>query len=505
MSKIHSVVFDTNLRLWWEPQENHPTGTIYTVWQDGHSVATTSKTHFSVGALTPETAYTFRLTAHIGGQEEFIGECNVMTAPQKHRIDVTKAPYFAVGDGKTVNTKALQKALDDCREDEAVYLPSGVFLSGSLRMHSDSELYVEKGATLQGTAEPDDYLPKIPSRFEGIHRECYAGLINIGHLDPGSGPNCRNVVIRGGGTVYGGGRLLAERVIEKERIRLADYIASLGDKVKECENNNTIPGRARPRLINMSNAENVVLADLCVGYGACWNIHMIYSRDILTCGCTFRSEQVWNGDGWDPDSSESCTIFDCDFYTGDDAVAIKSGKNPEGNVVARPAKHIRVFDCRSMAGHGITVGSEMSGGVEDVFIWDCDMMRSTFGIEIKGTRKRGGYVRNIRVRNCSMPRVMMHSVRYNDDGEGAPTVPVFEDCVFENIYLTGCAKKADETVFCNALELLGFDQPGHEIRRVIFRDLTVEGDLDAPACIALALCQGLTLENIVTKPRQAHQ
>lgn len=489
---LKTVAFDTSARVFWEPDGATPVGAVYTVYRDGETVGETALTHLTLSDLSPATSYDIRVTAE--GRE--VGSCTLVTTPRKRRINVAEAPYFAVGDGKTLNTAALQRALDDCGEGEAVYLPEGVYLSGSLRMHGGSELYVDRGAVLQGTEEPDDYLPKIPSRFEGIHRECYAALINIGHLDAEGGPNCRGVVIRGGGTIFGGGRALAESVIERERVRLADYIASLGDKVRECENDNTIPGRARPRLINMSNAEDVVIADLCVGYGPCWNLHMIYSRNIITCGCTFRSERVWNGDGWDPDSSEDCTLFDCDFYTGDDAVAIKSGKNPEGNVVNRPSRGIRVFDCRSHAGHGITLGSEMSGGVEDVFIWDCDMSASNFGIEIKGTRKRGGYVRRVRVRNCTIPRIMMHSVRYNDDGEGAPTIPVFEDCLFEDVCLTGRALKGGEIVPCNVLDLYGFEESGHEIRNVTLRNVTLKGSLDSPAQISLALCEGVTIENL---------
>ena len=119
---------------------------------------------------------------------------------------------------------------------------------------------------------------------------------------------------------------------------------------------------------------------------------MIYSDNIVTNDCTFISEGVHNGDGWDPDSSTNCTIFACTFFTGDDSVAIKSGKNPEGNIINKPCKHIRVFDCVTKYGHGICMGSEMSGGIEDVKIWDCDLENSVYGIEIKGTKKRGGYV-----------------------------------------------------------------------------------------------------------------
>ena len=492
---LRTVIFDTKIRIWWEP-----TQAPYIVYRDGERMGETELTHMTVTGLAPATSYTFRV---LDGKGCEVGAIAAVTASEKRRINVTEAPYFAVGDGKTLNTAALQHALDDCGEGEAVYLPAGVFMTGSLRMHEGTELYVDEGAVLQGTDDPDDYMPKIPSRFEGLHMECYAALINIGHIDSQGGPNCRGVVIRGGGSIFGGGRALADRVIERERVLMADYIASLGDKVKECENDRTIPGRKRPRLINMSNAANVVIADVSVGHGACWNVHMIYSENIVTCGCTFHSENVWNGDGWDPDSSEKCTIFDCDFYTGDDSIAIKSGKNPEGNIVNRPSRGIRVFDCRCHVGHGITVGSEMSGGVEDVFIWDCDLFGSNFGMEIKGTKKRGGYVRNIHVKNCRMPRIMMHSVRYNDDGEGSPTAPVFEDCLFEEVCLTGRAHMKNGTIEeCNVLDLYGFEEAGHEIKNVTLRNVTVESSLDSPAQMAFALCEGLNIEGLRAKARE---
>ena len=492
---LQSVIFDTTVRLWWEP-----TVAEYTVYLNGGEAQKVVKTHTMLTDLTPDTDYEVRVVDGTGAE---VGSLSLRTAAQKRRIDVTKAPYFAVGDGKTVNTAALQRALDDCGEGEAVYLPEGVFMTGSLRMHGGTELYVDTGAVLQGTDDPDDYMPKIPSRFEGLHMECYAALINIGHINSHGGPNCGNVVLRGGGSIFGGGRPLADRVIERERVLMADYIASLGDKVKECENDRTIPGRKRPRLINVSNGENVVIADLSVGYGACWNVHMIYSQNVVTCGCTFHSENVWNGDGWDPDSSENCAIFDCDFYTGDDSVAIKSGKNPEGNIVARPSRGIRVFDCRCKRGHGITVGSEMSGGVEDVFVWDCELSGSNFGMEIKGTKKRGGYVRNIRVKNCRMPRIMMHSVRYNDDGEGSPTAPIFEDCLFEDVCLTGRAHMNNgDVVDCNVLDLHGFEEEGREIKNVTLRNVTLESSLDSPARMAFALCEGLNVEGLRAKARE---
>jgi len=204
------------------------------------------------------------------------------------------------------------------------------------------------------------------------------------------------------------------------------------------------------------------------------------------------SEGVWNGDGWDPDSSTNCTLFASVFHTGDDAVAIKSGKNPEGNVVGRPSKHIRVFDCVSHFGHGICIGSEMSGGIEDVGIWDCNLADSSSGIEIKATKKRGGYVRDIWVRDCSSPRVMVHSVRYNDDGVPAPQPPILENFRFERLRLTGRAldQEWSEVV---PIELVGFDVPGHELREAVFKDCVITGGLPT---VHMEYCKDVTLERL---------
>ena len=100
----------------------------------------------------------------------------------------------------------------------------------------------------------------------------------------------------------------------------------------------------------MSNCQNVELAGVTLRDGACWNIHMIYCDHVVTHDCTFYSHGIWNGDGWDPDSSSDCVIFGCLFNTGDDSVSIKSGKNPQGNEVNIPTKGVRegrrIFDLK---------------------------------------------------------------------------------------------------------------------------------------------------------------
>ncbi len=508
------IINSESIILYWEKPMEVDGGVNYEVTVDGKVVGTTQKTHYTVTGLCADTEYelciTLKETCSIQGSEEedvdsisevFMHLLKLRTGKEKRRLNVTQAPYFAVGDGQKMNTKALQQAFDDCGPEEAVYLPEGIYMTGALRMHSNMELYLAEGAVLQGTDVVTDYLPKIKSRFEGTENESYSSLLNLGEMDRDGDYNCHNVVIRGKGTIASGGRTLAERVIALETERLKDYLEEIGDKINECEKKETIPGRVRPRLINMSNCQNITISGVTLKNGASWNVHMIYSDHIVTNNCTFYSENVWNGDGWDPDSSTNCTLFDCTFFTGDDAVAIKSGKNPEGNIVNRPTEHIKIFDCECAFGHGIAIGSEMSGGINDVKIWDCDMSKSMFGIEIKGTKKRGGYVRNVQVNDCKIPRILFHSVGYNDDGISASVPPVFENCSFENIQILGryYDNHKKEWGDCDVIELCGFDEPGHELRNIAFKDITLGTERsNRNYTISMGLCEDISFKRIRT-------
>lgn len=209
---------DTAITLFWDKPAAAGAVETYTILRNDTVADTTTKTHFTLEHLLPETEYTLFVQWRGGG----IGELTVRTTPTKHWLDVAAAPYNAVGDGKTMNTAALQKAIDDCTENECVFFPAGVYLTGALRLHSNMELYLEEGAVLQGTADPEDYLPRIPSRFEGTEMECYSSLLNLGTLDHAAGPNCENVILRGKGTIASGGKLLASRIIESERERLKE-------------------------------------------------------------------------------------------------------------------------------------------------------------------------------------------------------------------------------------------------------------------------------------------
>lgn len=454
---LHTIIFDDEIKLWWEYRSEKTKGRFYRVFVNGELYAQTEKTHCSLKNLTPATTYLLQVDLVNEQGERILDFASVeaTTYALKRRIDVTKAPYNAVGDGKTVNTKALQNALDDCRENECVYLPAGTYLTGALDIKSNTELLLDEKAILQGTTCEKDYLPKRLSRFEGHEMECYGSLLNVGHLNRAAGYTTKNVVIRGG-KIYGGGDELRRNIIAVEAERVLSAMHFEEDETPPVLYSRIIPGRTRGRLININNAQNVVIANTEVGNSPAWNIHIVYSDRVSTCGCKIFSQGVSNGDGWDPDSSSNCILFDTYFNTGDDCVAIKSGRNPEGNIVNIPCEHIRVFDCFSKGGHGIAIGSEMSGGVNDVKIWDCNVEESFAGLHFKSTRERGGYIKNVSVYNTKTAKIHLDTqMNCNNDGAANLTPPVLENFLFENVTISGielynCGRidKADAVKAC---------------------------------------------------------
>lgn len=498
LSIIYSLAFEDEITLYWDFQKDLNAG-LYKTFINDKLAFTSGKTHAEIVNLSPDTEYSIRVEM-FDKNGKFLrkfGEKTIKTTASRKRIDVTQAPYNAVADGVTLNTKAIQQAINDCKDGESVYFPKGTYLTGALDLHSNMELYIEKGATLKGTVNVEDYLPKRESRFEGHHLESYSSLINMGQLDYKSGFNCFNVVIRGGGIIDGGGKELCDNIISVEKEKMADYLNGIGEKLEKCDNMNVIPARTRGRLINISNSQNVIVANVGIYNSPSWNLHPIYSDNIVVYGCEFFSEGIWNGDGFDPDSSTNCTIFSCDFSTGDNCIAIKSGKNPDGNIVNRPTKNIKIFDCKTtVMGGGCAIGSEMSGGVEDVYVWDCDFVKSNIGLTVKASKDRGSYVRNLYINNCIASNFLVRSkYNCNGDGEPAPTVPYFENFYLDNVTLTGWNTRKNAP--CTAILLSGFENEGHALKNVVLNDITLLPRPDGNnQSIQIYCAEGVTIKNL---------
>lgn len=496
---MKEIVTFSDIILYWDIKERRSKDTQYYTYLDGELANESNKTHVTLRNISSKTA---EVEIYTDGEKRELFYKKSFTMPQKPRfIDVTAEPYYAIGDGKTVNTAAIQKAIDDCKENETVYIPKGKYLTGALTLHNNMALYVSEDAVLQGTDDPADYSPKIWSRYEGIEMQCFKSLLNIGSIENRDEISCENITIHGGGKIFGGGRPLAENVVKLEKKRLKDYFASLNEESLYSVNEKILAGRSRPKLVNVSCAKNVLMDNIHFGNGACWNIHMIYSDSVVTCNCSIKSTDVWNGDGWDPDSSANCVIFNCDFCTGDDCVAIKSGKNPEGNIIAKPSSNIRVFDCRSSDGHGISIGSEISGGISEIYIWDCILNKSQIGCNIKATKKRGGYIKNVHISNCSFASLNMGLVPYNDDGVPASTPPVFSNIYFEDITFGGevLGYEDKNPRKASAITIVGFDDE-HKISNVSFKNIVIDnGHTSEQQNFGLQRINNLSISNLTVK------
>ncbi|MGB8194143.1 MAG: glycoside hydrolase family 28 protein [Chitinophagaceae bacterium] len=415
---------------------------LYELSLNGKALASTGKTNYTVSGLLPVTSYTveLKIRGNKNKSKKAANSLRFKTASTGKIYNITD--YGAKDDTAIKNTVAIQAAIDACTDGGTVYIPKGVFISGALFLKSNMTLYIEKGGVLKGSVAVEDYLPMILNRFEGWELKTYASLLNAGTLNRDGSYNVKNLRITGGGTISGGGRRLGDAMIKANGMR------------------------SRGRLICLLNCQNVSISGLTVTEPPSWTIHYIYSNNITCHNLTIITKGIRNGDGIDPDSSTDCYIFNCTFDTGDDCIAIKSGKNPEGFFVAKPTRNVRITNCDFIRGHGISIGSEMSGGVSDVLVQDCKAGALLHGMQIKGTKDRGGYVKNVTVTDCQLLQITIFSaVNYNNDGDPAPQIPTFENFVFKNIDLSGASSKEP------AININGFKDPAHHLRDVSFTNI----------------------------------
>ncbi|WP_261807719.1 glycosyl hydrolase family 28 protein [Paenibacillus sp. N3.4] len=449
---------DSSVLLLWDKPANIysiPNFDKYVVYKDGVQVGETTQMGYSVSGLTPSTSYSFTLKTRdtSGNLSDASAALTIRTKVSGQTINVEN--YGAVGDGSTVNTAVIQKAIDECPAGCTVYIPPNkTFMSGALFLKSNMTMKID--GTLKGTTNLKDY-PVIPTRFEGFELNGYASLLTLGQRDAKGPYNISNVVISGSGTIDGNG-------------------LDLGNAQKAALGN-----RARGRAIMMMNAQNVYVKDLTVSYGPAWTTHFIYSDHVTFDNVKLISKnlsyRIANGDGIDPDSSTHANIFNCYFHTGDDSVAIKSGKNLEGYNLGIPTEYIRVTDnVVDGSNGGYVIGSEMSGSVRHVLIQNNTVSSISWeGIDIKSSAGRGGIVEDVTFKDMTISKTRLAvrlSANYsvNNDGAPAPVLPILRDIHYENI-VTGPGTNG------SALEITGLD--GSNVRNITMKNLNLKGTAGA--------------------------
>lgn len=288
--------------------------------------------------------------------------------------------FGAVRDGSRLTTEAIQAAIDAAAAAGGgrVVIPAGKYLSGSIRLRSNIELYLDAGATLVGATDVKAF-PLIQSRWEGPRvPPIHEALI--------SGEDLENVTIRGRGTIDGNGAFWWD-LVKKEQA--------------------TEMGYRRPRLIRLVNCRNVLIEGLRLINSPAWTVNPTACENVVISRLTIQNPpDSPNTDGINPDSCSNVRISDCTVDVGDDCVTIKSGKEDDGRRELRPCENIVITNCTMLHGHGgVVIGSEMSGGVRNIAISNCVFVGTDRGIRIKTRRGRGNAVEDIRVSNIVMDGV----------------------------------------------------------------------------------------------------
>jgi polygalacturonase len=300
--------------------------------------------------------------------------------------------YGADGDGKTMNTAAIQKALDAAGvSGGTVTLKPGTYLTGSLFLKSGTTLDVPEGVTLIGSESLADY-PMLPTRIAGIEMTWPAALINV--------RDQRDVTITGKGTIDGDGPIWwksywdLRATYEPKGLRwAADY---------DCR---------RPRLILIQNSSGVKLGGgIELKRSGFWTVQILYSHDVHVDGVVIRNNEGGRGpstDGIDIDSSHNVLVEHADIDVNDDALCLKAGRDADGLRVNRPTEHIVLRDSIIRSGAAaVTIGSETSGGFRDIEAYNITALKGVpSGVLFKSAHTRGGFAEDIRIHDLTLEGV----------------------------------------------------------------------------------------------------
>jgi polygalacturonase len=342
--------------------------------------------------------------------------------------------FGAVADGKTLNTKAIQAAIDKCastKKGGVVVVPAGTFLSGAIFLKQGVDLLVEKDGVLKGSTNIDDY-PQIKTRWEGTEEMWTSAFVNAegvtgltisgeGTID-GSGeewvqnnPMRRPAAPRPAGAAGGaaaaapGAAAAAAPLAPPPPPTAAPPIPMAAAAPGAARPAGTAPagprGRGRPRLIGIQNSKEVLVSGLKLHNQAVWCLFVLYSQDVEIDGINITAEHnIPSSDGIDIDSSKHVHVNNVFIDDDDDCISIKSGKDADGLRVNRPAEDILIENSHFAYGQGgVAMGSETSGGIRNVTVLNCLFDSGNWApIRFKSQPSRGGVVENITYKNITL-------------------------------------------------------------------------------------------------------
>lgn len=304
-------------------------------------------------------------------------------------------------------TELINKVIDKCSQEGGgkVVIPAGTWLTGPITLKSNVNLHLEEGATLLFTDDTSQY-PIVKTRWEGMDCYNYQPMIYAYEQE--------NIAITGKGTIDGGAsnenwwQMSGKRGYKEGAIT-----QKIGRPLLQEWNENAVPVEKRilgegygmrPQLVNPAWCKNVLIEDVTLLRAAFWVIHPLYCENLTVRGVHIQNDGP-NGDGCDPESCKNVKIENCYFDTGDDCIAIKSGRNRDGREQDVPTENVIVRNCQMKNGHGgVVIGSEIAGGFKNLFVENCVMDSPELDrvVRIKTNSCRGGVIENIYVRDVKV-------------------------------------------------------------------------------------------------------
>ena len=419
--------------------------------------------------------------------------------------------YGADPTGQTLCTEAFAKAIDTLYKMGGGHLivPAGVWVTGPIELKSNIDLHLKHGAVIQFAADENLY-PIIDTSFEGLDtRRCKSPLSAIG---------ATNIAITGNGAIDGNGeywrpvkrskvtdshwkRLLA--IPGSQEMKKGYWVPSEGYAKGEQGANMNVPNATtdeewnairrflRPVMVSLVNCKNVLLQGVIFQNSPAWNLHPLMCDNIIIDNVLVRNpEFAQNGDALDLESCRNALIVNSRFDAGDDGICIKSGKDADGRKRGIPCANVVVDGCTVFAGHGgFVVGSEMSGGVRNFMVKNCQFLGTDVGLRFKSTRGRGGIVENIFIDGISMMNIVNDAITFNmyyggisvaeakaagivnDNTTKKPvdeTTPIFRNINIQNVVCNGAGR---------AMEFNGL--PEMPMDRINLKNITIRAKEDA--------------------------